>query len=667
MIGPVDSDVDGDQGPVRRRRPAGRPVLAALCLVLTAALAPAASAAEEISIGEAVRRFTAGGERQRVAVFDFTNTGGRKTRFDAYIADTIVTELSRYPVTLLERKRLETLLGEQALSQTGVIDEAEALKLGTLLPVDVVVSGSYTQFGGRLVVNGRFIHVGTGKILSAFTSAMDIDRERGTDTAEKKDAGRCDAYQEPVRKALYDLTGPEAIERAVVTALQVPFDEECKQLQYGILSSFGRQGIFDRRYKLFLIKAMASLERPSDDRSAREILAYFAANGIDLEEWAAGVETLKKMRVRPMNLSLRYLLNAERDDRETVLARVDEIMDLAVAGRIGRPVPAGPDAMLYEIMSALLVRGRDRNRGIGTTVFRKYQHVVPDIDKDTKKAVGILRSLYFDTTDRNLSLDARSLLTGFLAGRTPTGQVAESTADLFKSVVAGIEDRYHNDEQRAARYREDLAVFTKDLRDLYCRSVRKAQHDGYPYVLEERWIFSLRSGMQCGGVPGIRDLERDMRSRGWKRKLKAAETLSKIGEAAKEAEATVIVYLGQQGFGRKGGQLRKYCAVTLGNIRTTDPKGISLLIASFPDYNEGVSYAAEEAIAKIGADAVPYLIKGLRDKQHATRLRCAKALGNMGRKARKALPRLKEVAAKDRDGYVRREAQGAVQMIENDY
>jgi len=129
----------------------------------------------------------------------------------------------------------------------------------------------------------------------------------------------------------------------------------------------------------------------------------------------------------------------------------------------------------------------------------------------------------------------------------------------------------------------------------------------------------------------------------------------------------VIKYLGQQGFGTQGNRLRRFSAITLGNIGTRDPEAISLLIASFPDYEDGVSSEAEEAVRKIGAPAIPHLIKGLDSKEHAVRLRCAKALGELGAKAKQALPVLQKISAADEDPYVRKEAKGAVQMINNDY
>ena len=628
----------------------------------------AAFAASEVSIGDAVKKFAESTKRVRIAVFDFANTDGSKTRFDAYIADTIVSELSKYPVTLLERKRLETLLGEQALSQTGVVDSNQALKLGTLLPVDVVVSGSYTGMGNRLIINGRFIHVGTGEILSAFTSSIEATLETNKAAVEEKKKGNCEEHQERVHKALYDFKDPDAIKRAVDVALSVPFDEECRHVHFGIMYTFARHKIFDERYKAFLIRTIRSLEMPSDDNSAQEILHYFAEDGrVDQEEWEAALAALKKMRNYALHIPLRYMLNSDHETITLVMARVDEIMGLTASGKIGRPVPVQQETMLFSILEGLRVRIDDTNKDPAIAVFRKYSTLIPDDDKNNKKAVGILRSCYFDNSSPDSSRSALSLLIDFLKGRAPSKETAESTADLAKSIEAKIEDRYNRDEKRGKAYQEDLKTVAKSLEDLYCMSIGESQKQRTPYITDERWLFALKNGMHCKQVAGISDLEQDMRSGDWDRKLKAAEFFSKMGDAAKEAEGTVVKYLGQKGFGYQGGTLRRYCAETLGNIRTSDPRGITLLIEAFPDYDNGVSHAAEEAIQKIGINALPYLIKGLGNKEHAVRLRCAKALGELGARAKEALPELQRLADKDVDPYVRDYAKSAAQMIQNDF
>lgn len=636
---------------------------AAVCLLIAAT--PLLGA--DVSLGDAVKKFVENNKRMRIAVLDFANTGGAKTRYDAFIADSIVSELSKYPVTLLERKRLEALLGEQALSQTGVVDSTKALKLGTLLPVDVVVSGSYTEMGTKLVINGRFIHVVTGEILSAFTSALEVAPAAATIAKEDKET-LCKQNQQVVRKALYNLQDSDAIRKAVDVVLTIPFDNDCGRVHYDVMHVFTRHKIAEERYSAFLISTIKSFETPSDDDRANEILRFFAADGsIDKTEWEAGLAALGKMRSHALHLPLRPLLNGDKEKSSVLRERVDEIMRLTAEHKIGRPVPIQSSVMLPGIMSALQINNDATNKSNAIAVFRKYVNLLPDDEAGNKKAVEIFRSLYFNESDLTTSKDALALMIDVLKQRTPSEQLAENVADIFKSMESKSEDRYEQDRTKKERYAADLVILNQALSGLYCMSVGAAKKKNYHYIVEERTLHVLKNRMTCEYTPTIKDLENEMRSGDWDRKLKAIELLSKAGDAARGVEKTVIAYLGQQGFGSQGGRLRRFCALTLGNIRTRDPEGITRLIAAFPDYNDGVSYEAEEAIRKIGPDAIPYLIKGLISKEHATRLRCAKALGNLGGKAKDALPELKRLAHSDQDPYVRKEAEGAVQAISNDF
>ena len=230
-----------------------------------------------------------------------------------------------------------------------------------------------------------------------------------------------------------------------------------------------------------------------------------------------------------------------------------------------------------------------------------------------------------------------------------------------------LETKEKHNENKKSNYKKDLQAINTSLAGLICHSVAVAKNKGFRSQVEDRTEYMLKNKIKCEHVPTIQDLEDDIRSGDWDRKLKAIELLSKIGTAAEPAEQTVIKYLGQQGFGRNGGRLRRFCALTLGNIKTGDPKGITRLIESFPDYDNGVSHEAKESIKKIGDTALPYLIKGLDHEHHAVRYGCAGALGNLGRDAEKAVEKLEEIAEKDDNPYVRKQAKGAVQMIRNSF
>ncbi|MCS7311336.1 MAG: hypothetical protein NZ742_00235 [Acidobacteria bacterium] len=89
----------------------------------------------------------------RVAVLDFENNVPHvwwywdTQRLGRAAADEIVTQLVRSgKFSVIERDKLELVLKEQALSASGAIDPRTAVRLGKLLGVQLILTGSITKF-----------------------------------------------------------------------------------------------------------------------------------------------------------------------------------------------------------------------------------------------------------------------------------------------------------------------------------------------------------------------------------------------------------------------------------------------------------------------------------------------------------------------------------------
>lgn len=124
----------------------------------------------------------------RIAVMVFENNASSEWRSwnlgkaaqDAMITALVDTDL----FTVIERQKLDMILAEQNLGQSGAITSQSAAKVGRLLGVQVVITGSVTQFGktktgggisgllgGSAVewegaLDARMINVNTGEIIS---------------------------------------------------------------------------------------------------------------------------------------------------------------------------------------------------------------------------------------------------------------------------------------------------------------------------------------------------------------------------------------------------------------------------------------------------------------------------------------------------------------------
>lgn len=104
-----------------------------------------------------------------VAIADFKN------QTDTYYLDSwersipefLKSELSRSDkIVVVERRQLEAILSEQALSMTGLVDSSTAQKVGTLLGAEFVITGTINQSGKWTRIDAKMIRISTGQVKS---------------------------------------------------------------------------------------------------------------------------------------------------------------------------------------------------------------------------------------------------------------------------------------------------------------------------------------------------------------------------------------------------------------------------------------------------------------------------------------------------------------------
>lgn len=116
---------------------------------------------------------------RRVAVADFTDIEGNEITEGKLIAEQIITYLAQNTnVKVIERKQLNKVLAEQKLTMLGLTESDNVQKVGKLLNVDGIVSGTIAYLEDTKEINARMIEVNTGLILCAVPVKM-RQRHRG--------------------------------------------------------------------------------------------------------------------------------------------------------------------------------------------------------------------------------------------------------------------------------------------------------------------------------------------------------------------------------------------------------------------------------------------------------------------------------------------------------
>lgn len=81
----------------------------------------------------------------------------------------LITDLknSSTSLQLIERDKIQALLKEIALSQSGIVDQSTALKAGKILGAQSIVFGSFMVLGNQVRMDARIIKVETSEVVMA--------------------------------------------------------------------------------------------------------------------------------------------------------------------------------------------------------------------------------------------------------------------------------------------------------------------------------------------------------------------------------------------------------------------------------------------------------------------------------------------------------------------
>jgi curli biogenesis system outer membrane secretion channel CsgG len=134
------------------------------------------------------------GLKKRVAVINFEDRSGYGHHIGNGVSDMLVTSLVESDqFIVIERKELDEVLKEQGLGQSGLVTPQSAAKVGQLLGVQRIITGSVTEFGSKEnKVGGGFGGFNLGVSTTTARVAVDlriVDTNTGEITMAKTGEG----------------------------------------------------------------------------------------------------------------------------------------------------------------------------------------------------------------------------------------------------------------------------------------------------------------------------------------------------------------------------------------------------------------------------------------------------------------------------------------------
>jgi hypothetical protein len=108
-------------------------------------------------------------EKLRVAILDFTNTGGLSEQETVTLGNRLNSMLVKTNAFIvLERGQMDDILDEQGFQQTGCTTTECAVEMGRLLNVQKMISGSIGKLGKTYTIDLSLIDVQTAQIEKSF-------------------------------------------------------------------------------------------------------------------------------------------------------------------------------------------------------------------------------------------------------------------------------------------------------------------------------------------------------------------------------------------------------------------------------------------------------------------------------------------------------------------
>jgi len=114
------------------------------------------------------------GQGKTIAVAGFSYTDGRVSSDGNIVTERFTTELiNRRTLRVVERDKIEKVLAELKLQNTGSIDPESAKKVGQMLGADLLVIGGMVELPGKVLeLNIRLASVESGEAVAAVTGQV---------------------------------------------------------------------------------------------------------------------------------------------------------------------------------------------------------------------------------------------------------------------------------------------------------------------------------------------------------------------------------------------------------------------------------------------------------------------------------------------------------------
>jgi TolB-like protein len=640
----------------------------------------------------------------KIAVVPFTaSTPTVQNRFGEYLTESVTGKLLEKPnqFKVFERSRLDAIFKENELMLSGMMNTAEAMKIGKLLSVDALFSGTYTQLKSYIDVSGRLIDVVTGEILTTYSGRIKMTKNLAllfTPIAAPKEASNtkvdgqpagnttiniynntnptppvpvedCTVRDKAMSTRTDDLTTPEKIKSLVADAIKVPFDNECGKFHYRMMGQFMRYKIQDDTYYNFLVRTLQDIPFTTRDERAQGIIEFITNDGTSDAEWKLTLEAIGKSEYYPYVYVSAAFRKPELTPEDVAKKRIDEYFEWVAAGKIGKPEVFPYNKSFFQFMQGL----SNRNHPLQVYMYEKYR------DKITQEAFNVSNNQYLFLTRMYVQEETTEGKTKIVrwVGDYFNNYLYKNSADKLYDFANEFDpekpEEYNKksveekNKEKAIKYPlSDLQILIDQCRAKFTEYATKSE---YSSGTEHRINFCLKYGIAVpGAIPTLDEANAILKGNDFDEQIRVMKLLVQMGEKPKPLESTLISILDKRSLDNKEElqDVQNYALEILGNTKTNSLKVISLMIAKLKSFNYKEADNSQEALIKIGKSAVKPVMDRLSTvtlQEGGLQYKLVVILGRIGAPAKPAVPMLQKILRETKNSDVKYATEAALQSI----
>jgi TolB-like protein len=610
------------------------------------------------------------GKQFRIAVVPFVSSNSAETSkaFGEYLTESISGKLSEKPQSfkVFERQRLDAVFKENELMLSGMMKPSEALKIGQLLPIDALFSGTYTKLKTYVEVSGRLIDVTSGEIMTSYSGRIKMTKNIKTlfetpvstqptptnsqnivtptnitivnqinssqQVASKSKAEVCKEKVKAFRIWLEDLSTSEKINAAINEGMKTPFDNLCGQLHYDLIYSLSRYHLYPSIYKRFLAATLDTIAFPTNDERAYEICRYWNDDKhIDEEEWRSGFSAMKKISNYSLSSYVSSLIGKTEDSPEQLKDRISQLMELAQNQKLGLPRPMAFNDAFLEVWE-----GTYKNE-LKIYLYETFFKNLTIDERFAPKIYSKLNSLYKDCDRQEDKSKTLTWLIHFFNDYTFEKAQEELYNFAFQFQLTSNEST--NQRIKKEYPAADLKVFVNQCKN---RFTEYAMLSPYNSQKEDRIDFCVQNDVPIPGViPTSTEADNILKGQNLDEQLRVMNLLVQMKSVSKILEPTLIVLLDKKSLEdkEKMTEIQSLATEVLGHLKTSNARAIDRMIQMVTSYNYQEADRAKAALVEIGKPAVQPLIKKLQsttEQEDGLRYQIILMLGKIGKDAKPA-------------------------------